>query len=685
MSNALAAFNSVKEKEIIALRDQLIAQAKNCARPGTRLVIGLGRVEAEVVATLKKLFTDKEVMPQFKNIERGSFGADIAVTIPSMLKEFGAKVYGAEYVPKITKLLRSVLVASGTASSVEAKGMYVNIRLKESLLLQYLQAFEGSKRSVVENISALDRHFVIDYSAPNVAKKLHAGHIRSTIIGHVLGNIHQACGATVFRLNHINDFGGFGFLIEGLKRWDKSILATMSNEEKVVELYRIRRLLENILENRSAWDGASLEEKALVQSCLGTHLKDYDAVAGAVREYVKESTDVFERLENGGEAEVAAWRLIVESSLADFAKFYDALNIKIDFTIGESFYLDAGNKVIDEALTHSRALRYSPAECDADIAGYKAELEAGKITEVQFAKLAEEAKTDIGAIVVRLSNRTRLVVRRSDGRSIYATRDLGALSRRCDLFSPQDIVYVVGQEQRDHFSGFFEAGQIFKILGEVPPRLTHLYFGFYVDAVNKKKLSSREGAASVMQLLSDSVEYFYKKLKDAEFPEEEKRLTAKELAIASLVFNDLEKDMKGAVEIDTTSLLKTIEKFEKAGGAYVIYTACRTNALKRRFKDEKEKGPINELHEPLSDQEVSLALQLLKTSDVVAQAAATNNPSLLVKHLIDIAQAYSSYYSNFSVFTKEGVYTDRILFAAAVNRALVDGLKVCNVNCPARI
>ena len=88
------------------------------------------------------------------------------------------------------------------------------------------------------------RTLLVDYSSPNVAKVLHAGHIRSTIIGHVLSNLHDACGALVYRINHINDFGGFGFILEGYRRFRDRFPKNMGNSERLVEVYRIRQTLE---------------------------------------------------------------------------------------------------------------------------------------------------------------------------------------------------------------------------------------------------------------------------------------------------------------------------------------------------------------------------------------------------------------------------------------------------------
>jgi arginyl-tRNA synthetase len=677
-TNYLLVHNAEREKQFLALRDQIRSKHNKAAD----ITVNPWR---DLEKHIRVLITDKLAQDcsevNIKTLHRKDFDADVAITVPSILKVTGPGEYIKNCVPVILKAFEESLPTSSYFESATAKGMYVNVKLSKSFLIQSLEALSNESASFVLNRSELGKNVLIDYSSPNAAKALHAGHIRSTIVGQVLGNIHEACGSVVYRLNHINDLGGFGFLIEGWKRCANTQIDALPEGEKVVKVYQIRRTLERICKDAASWSAATQEERELGSIFLGP-VSDFAEASERYAEYVTASEATMKRLEAGGQEEVQAWEKIVSISVKDFANFYDKLNIHIDFDIGESFYLYTGKSLIEHGLANGTALRYTEPEFEKDKAIFDELHAKGDLSDAEHADLLDGARRDIGAIVVRLSGNRRVVILRSDGQSIYATRDLGAIQKRYEMFQPQHCIYVVGQEQRIHFKDVFEAASLMHLSGNSDARFEHVYFGFYVDAKTKKKLSSRDGASSVTQLLDDARSYFEQKLKESITAPEERHKTSKELAIASIVFNDLEKDIKGAVEIDASAPMKTIEKFEKAGGAYVVYTACRTNALLNRFA-ESSGAPA--LSEELSPTEAFLALQLLRTPDIVAQAASSSNPSVFVKHLLEISSQYSSFYAASPVFRHEGVFLDRVTITRAVNRALKDGLAICNVECPARI
>jgi arginyl-tRNA synthetase len=284
-----------------------------------------------------------------------------------------------------------------------------------------------------------------------------------------------------------------------------------------------------------------------------------------------------------------------------------------------------------------------------------------------------------------LDDGERYVVRRADGRSIYATRDLGAIRLRRQLFDPTDMTYVVGQEQRVHFLRLFQAASALGITKPGEVRFQHIYFGFYVDARTGRKLSSRNTVANVGQLLAASIEYFrVKSAEGGELTPEELDITARQLAVGSLVFNDLKQDVKGSVEIDTAELETTIAGFEKSGGAYLVYTACRSRSILRKYGAEPPRA------ETITDatidaQEASLLLKIQEIPERLTSAAEQSNPTFLVRHLLEIASIYNSYYARAQVISNGVADPARLLFTKAVEQSLTNGLRVCHVECPAKI
>lgn len=680
--NELAALNEVRRQEIISLRDEV--RSRHSAQPfPVAASYPLAVFRAMVSAALKEEFDRADLTWESDLLDRSRFHADVALRIPSLLRESGAKDYIAVQAPRIARALRSPILA-GVVDDVAQKGIYVNVRLADTWFLAGVGMMTERGERFGLNDSRGSRIEVVDYSSPNVAKVLHAGHLRSTIIGHVLSNLYEACGALVYRINHINDFGGFGFMLEGYRRFASFFPAGMTANERSVAVYSIRRALERAVETSADLASLPQPDRQLVATYFpgATTAEDLRAVYD---EYRDASEARFARLEEGDLAEVSLWRQIVQWSLDDFRSFYSALGIQIDFTIGESFYLDAGLRVLEQAVAEGRAYELTKEIADTQIAAMDLAVVSGEMTpEARDAASAALAK-DLGALVVPLPDGERMVALRSDGRSIYATRDLGAIQVRRDIFDPTDINYVVGQEQRVHFSRLFQAAEVLGLVKPGEVRLKHTYFGFYVDAVTGKKLSSRDSVAGVNELLAESVAYYRAKTAaNGGMTAEEVEEAAQQLAVGSVIFNDLKSDMKGTVSIARGELAPTIAAFEKSGGAYVVYAACRARAILRKYN--KPLPRVTDIAAfDVSDQESLLILRLLEFPEKVARTADEDNPAVLVRHLLDVAGIYNSYYAAAPVLREDGANEFRLLITKAVQDVLIGGLKLLHIECPPKI
>jgi arginyl-tRNA synthetase len=680
--NELAQHNEARRHEIIRLRD--IIRKRRAESPVPNFEdYPLTRLREQVTHVLREHSRQADVTWEIDVLDRSKFGADFAVRLTGLLKEHGSKKYIGSDVPWIAEALAGPELADVVAQ-VTHTGIYVNVRLVDHWFLAGVQAVIDLAERFGHNDTRSSRAQVVDYSSPNVAKVLHAGHFRSTMIGHVLSNLYEACGAVVYRINHINDFGGFGFMLEGFRRFGPHFPPTLEDNERLLEVYAIRRTLERAVaagEDASAADERERDILTRYFPEAGTA----DELRAAYEGFVAAADERFQKLEEGDADEVALWRRMVEWSLAGFQSFYTALDIDIDFVIGESFYLDAGNSVVDEAIDNGTAFELTKQRVCEEIAELEAAVAAEEITIPMRDQSVALLEKDIGAIVVPLRSGERLVVRRSDGRSIYATRDLGAIKLRREIFDPTDINYVVGQEQRVHFARLFQAARVLGLATATKPKLQHTYFGFYVDAATGKKLSSRESVAGVNELLAAAVAHF--RARSAEggtMTEEELDEAAQQLAVGSIVFNDLKRDMKGSVSIARGDLTPIIADFEKSGGPYVVYSACRARAILRKYG--KPVPPLREIDAfDLSDQEALLIFRILEFPDKVVKAADEDNPSILVRHLLDIAGIYNSYYASAPVLEGSTANKSRLMITRAAQLVLTTGLKLCHVECPPKI
>lgn len=679
--NELAARSQALRSRIESFVEQHKAARKLAPVPtlGTYPLPGLKR---RIADALSARWGKGQLEPQIETIERDKFGGDLVVKIPQLLRDGGPKAFIANHLPWIVEILSGPDFAD-VISRVDAKGMYVNLTLTNRWLLDSAQAAVDLGPAFGLNDSLATSTVVVDYSSPNVAKVLHAGHIRSTIIGHVLSNLYESCGALVYRVNHINDFGGFGFTLEGYRRFETLFPATLTNNGRLLEIYRIRRTAERAVEGDKPFESLDAEDRALLTHYFGA--TDTASLKTSVQDYVTASNARFAALEVGEAEEVELWEQMVQWSLADFDQFYQALNVRFDLIVGESFYIDAGNDAVEQALSGGKAVVYTSELADQDIAALEARFEKKGISEAERDTLIKAVRKDIGAVVVPIDRGERYVVRRADGASIYATRDLGAIKLRRELFNPTDAVYVVGQEQQVHFDRLFRAAYQIGLTTPELQRFQHLYFGFYIDSETGKKLSSRDTVSNVNHLLVEARRHFHSRLSDrVDQSGADLDNAARELAVGSVVFNDLQQDMKGAVEINTSDIASTIQGFEKSGGAYAVYSACRARSILRRHG--KAPQPSSDITEfTLSDQETNLLLLIQQIVEKVSAAADKGNPAILVRHLLALASAYNSYYASAPVIVDGVADPARLLITKAVEQSLINSLRFCHVESPEAI
>lgn len=539
-----------RRQAILAKRDAVIAARARTPCP-PMADYAWPTLEALLTHTVAVATGISEIHVQLEMIEREKFGGDIALKVPSLLKQGGPKRFMTEFQPAIAQALQGEALAH-VIKGVKLKGMYINLTLTDEWLLRTAESVMLLGERFGLNDSMYGRNVLVEYSSPNVAKVLHAGHIRSTMTGHVLSNLYEACGATVFRVNHINDFGGFGFLLEGYRRFASQMPADYSENDRLLAIYGIRRTLERIVDNGLEADSWGDEEREVLSRYF-PNVTDLAGARSAFAELTAASDQRFERLEQGYADEVALWEQMVGWSLTAFNEFYRLLKCEIDFVIGESFYFQDGVDVIRKALADGTAEIFSAEEAKVEIAEVEGRCAAGDMTLDEADVCIQGIRKDIGSTVARLLSGERLVVLRTDGRSIYATRDIGAIMRRNEFFAPHLVMYVVGQEQRSHFERLFAAADILGLVINGIQELGHLSFGFYVDKETGKKLSSRQSVSNVMKLIELAEQYFRSRmLQRGDLSEEECTKAARELTVGSLVFNDLKQDIKGSVAIDSS-------------------------------------------------------------------------------------------------------------------------------------
>ena len=368
-------------------------------------------------------------------------------------------------------------------------------------------------------------------------------------------------------------------------------------------------------------------------------------------------------------------------SLEDFNGFYNLLGVSLDICIGESFYtafLDEFSSQFKDSI-----IKYTQAEADNDIEVLRKQLEEGQVKQQEYDTLLKGIVKDINASVIRISPQQRLVFLASDGHSIYQTRDLIAVFKRLELFKPTDIVYVTGQEQQQHFSDIFQVSSNLLNL-EDKLKLHHIWFGFYIDADSKDKLSTRQGASSVETLLKEAIRYFKDKFHsktthiNLDYDE-----ISRQVAVGSIIFNDIIKSSGSTVELHTDDLTKNFKTFEKSGGAYIMYTACRANKVVKSSNVSQLSLDSTDENYNLMNKEIGLIKLILNFPSVLEVAAKTDSPHVLAQYLLSLAKSFNSFYSDDDLKIIGDLHEmERLIITSAVNNILRRGLAICNINCP---
>ncbi|NDD62694.1 MAG: arginine--tRNA ligase [Acidobacteria bacterium] len=669
--NLLSEFNTELQKSIVAKR--AVVEARRAATPPKPFSAYAINSLAARIASLLGL-TAEELDISF--VDTAKFKADLALRVPGLLKSKPTPVYIKEDVPRFASLLQP-LISEGVLTAIEPKGIYLNLSLGQSVLLNAAEQVLDLKEAFGGSDQFAGRRFVIDYSSPNVAKHLHAGHIRSTIIGHVLSNMYEAVGGISFRLNYLNDWGGFGELIEGFDRWAALAPAGVAGNDLLFFVYSTYRSAEKAAGSAKEFSELSAEQKEVLSRAFPGALTSNESFKGAFDQFKAASRVRFANLEAGKAAEVARWKEMVAWSLADFERFYSLLDIHHDFTLGESFYAERGRAIVEAGLTTGAVLKFSQQDAERAIAQARADKDSGAITEEVCKVLEEEIKRDIGAYVVPLSGNRRMVVQRADGATIYATRDLAGVQHRFSTFDATDLIYEVGQEQADHFAQLFEAGKILNLTSGKEVSCKHIYHGFYVEAGSKKKLSSRQGASSVLSLFESAVEHFFKKYDESsEFPLEERRSIARTLAVGAVVFNDLRRDKKLPVELNPDKQ-KMIEEFERSGGAYVVYSVCRARSIIRKANAALPRAEALKAVtlEPIERELIKLTMDFPRR---LLNAVKNDNPAAIITFVEEAATLYNRYYHEYPVIKGGEQNFHRLSITEAVAQMIENGLRICH-------
>jgi arginyl-tRNA synthetase len=496
---------------------------------------------------------------------------------------------------------------------------FINIRLRQDWLGNRLSALAGDHRLGVD-VPDKPQTAVVDYSAPNLAKEMHVGHLRSTIIGDALARTLEFIGHKVIRQNHVGDWGTqFGMLIARMK----SVRAD-SSEAELHDLEEFYRQAKHQFDSDPAFADAARAEVVALQS--------------------------------GDPQTALAWRTFLETSLRHCEGVYRRLDVGLirEHLRGESAYNDdLGNVVADLQ-------------------------EAGLLTESRGAQCVflDEFKGKDGEPLP-------LIVRKSDEGFLYATTDLAAIRYRVGTLHADRILYVVDARQSLHFKQLFAVARKAGF-ARPDVSLEHEAFGTMMGADGRPFKTRTGDTVKLMDLLDEAERRAYDlvtqknaeevaKGRAAALSEEQRKSIAKAVGIGAVKYADLCQNRTSDYVFSWDKMLS----LDGNTAPYMQYAYARIQSIFRKARQGVGQGEIVISQAP----ERALALRLLQFPETVETVAAECLPNVLCAYLYDLAGAFMGFYENCPVIqSEEPIRGSRLRLCDLTARAIKTGLELLGIS-----
>ena len=549
-------------------------------------------IRQELEASLKaKYETDiNVVVEEPKNAGLG----DISLPVFSIVKVIKKPLNLV--VEDVKSLLKKVSVSS-MIQRIDSVGGFINITLNR---LEFSKAV--IKQAVQDNYGSSTigkgKTIVIDYSSPNIAKPFSVGHLRSTIIGHSIGNILEKLGYQVVRINHLGDFGTqFGKIIYAYLNYGNKEQVQENPIEELVKLY-----------------------------------VEFHEIAKEKPEIEDSAREIFKELEQGNPKYQELWEYFRRVSLEEYMKVYEMLDVKFDSYDGEAFYNDKMQAVVEEL------------------------------------KEKQLLKKDEGAMIVDLGeSMPPALIQKSDGSTLYITRDLAALFYRKNTYNFDEVLYVVGNEQKLHFE---QLKEVVKLMGyDFYQSVHHINFGLVLQ--DGKKMSTRKGKiVKLDDVLKEASSLSLDYINEKNPTLEDKELAAQKIGVSAVIFNDLKNYRTNDVEFNLEEMVNVIGQT----GPYLQYTSVRISSV---LNDTKCSIDNVDYHLFEQDHSFDLIKAISQYGEIIVKAKEEYSPSVVAKYLLGLASYFNTFYAKEKINVENEIERNTKMCLISVIRQILDeGMKL---------
>ncbi len=386
------------------------------------------------------------------------------------------------------------------------------------------------------------------------------------------------------------------------------------------------------------WGDAEQVKQNPIKELLTLYIKFHDE-AETDPSLIEQGRSWFKKLEDGDEEALSLWQWFRDESLKEFSRIYELMNVTFDSFAGEAFYNDKMDRVV-QLLEEKRLL----VESD----------------QAQVVELTDEGLPPC-------------LIKKSDGATLYATRDLAAALYRKEHYDFDLSLYVVGNEQSLHFK------QLIAVLEKMgyqwAKSMTHIPFGMMLK--DGKKMSTRKGKVVLLEeVLNESISMARHNIEEKNPNLTNKEAVAKQVGVGAVMFHDLKNFRMNDIEFSLEEMLR----FEGETGPYVQYTFARGCSILRKANWQLN-DPL-QLSFPSWEKEWKVVSLLTEFSNTIKRAYEQFDPSQVAKYIVDLAQAFNKYYGEVKILEENAEQQARLALVYSVTIVLSEGLRLLGIEAP---
>lgn len=566
--------------------------------------------QALVAAFSPELAAKDPLVAPTNNPKFGDYQSNMALSLAKPLKQSPRAI--------AQSIIDSLQIENMCETPTIAGPGFINFTLKPSYLGELLQAIQGDPRLGIAKVQSEDK-VIVDFSSPNIAKEMHVGHLRSTIIGDAIARILEFRGYNVLRLNHVGDWGTqFGMLIAYLR-----------------EVYPQALTTANALD---IGDLVSLYKKAKVRF-------DED------EEFKHTARQEVVNLQAGAEDSLHAWQLLCDQSRQEFQIIYNLLDIRLEER-GESFYNPFLADIVSELQATALLTLSEGAMC-----------------------------VFLDGFTNKDGDPLPLIVQKTDGGFNYATTDLAAIKYRVKEDGAVRIIYVTDSGQANHFAGVFQVAKKAGILPD-SVEVVHVPFGLVLGK-DGKRIKTRSGETVKLRDLLDGAVDKAKNALKTRLQEEEREETpefidhvAQVVGLSAVKYADLSQNRTSDYKFDYDKMLD----LKGNTAPYLLYAYVRPQGVSRKGNidftqlDNQTEIILTE------DAELTLAKHILQLEEILQEVEQSLLPNRICLYLFELSQKFNQFYEQCDILNAaEPQKTSRLILADLTARTIKLGLSLLGI------